>query len=157
MIEVRNLRKTFIHKGKEVVAVDNVNFTIQQGEAVAFIGPNGAGKSTTIKMLTGILWPTSGEISVLGHSPQSDRKEVVAQIGAVFGQRSSLLPNLPAEDTLTLYGVMYGLTKMEIKERILELEEVLDLKGFKGQAIRTSASLNAGYSGKISRRYKISK
>jgi ABC-2 type transport system ATP-binding protein len=137
MIEVRNLRKTFIHKGKEVVAVDNVNFTIQQGEAVAFIGPNGAGKSTTIKMLTGILWPTSGEISVLGHSPQSDRKEVVAQIGAVFGQRSSLLPNLPAEDTLTLYGVMYGLTKMEIKERILELEEVLDLKGFKGQAIRT--------------------
>ena len=90
MIEVRNLKKIFKYKGKDIVAVDNVSFSIAQGEAVAFIGPNGAGKSTTIKMLTGILWPTSGEVSILGLSPQHHRKEVVSQIGAVFGKRSSL-------------------------------------------------------------------
>lgn len=137
MIEVKNLNKTFLHKGKDVTAVENINFTINQGEAVAFIGPNGAGKSTTIKMLTGILWPTSGEVSVLGFSPQKDRKKVVAHIGAVFGQRSNLLPNLPAEDTLKLFGVMYGLTKTKIKEQIEFLEKTLDILPFRTQPIRT--------------------
>lgn len=137
MIEVRNLRKVFKHKGKDIVAVDNVSFSVEQGEAVAFIGPNGAGKSTTIKMLTGILWPTSGEISILGISPQKDRKAVVQQIGAVFGQRSNLLPNLPAEDTLRLFGVMYGLSKNEIKDRIAYLEKTLQLESFRNQPIRT--------------------
>ncbi len=137
MIEVKNLQKVFKHKGKDVVAVDGVNFSVAQGEAVAFIGPNGAGKSTTIKMLTGILWPTSGEIQVLGLSPQKNRKEVVAQIGAVFGQRSNLLPNLPPEDTLRLFGVMYGLSKKEIKERITYLEKTLGIEPFRDQPIRT--------------------
>ena len=114
MIEVKNLRKVFMHKGKEIVAVDDVSFAVEQGEAIAFIGPNGAGKSTTIKILTGILWPTGGDVSVLGLSPQHDRKKVVSKIGAVFGQRSNLLPNLPAEDTLNLFGVMYGLKNSEI-------------------------------------------
>lgn len=137
MIEVKNLRKEFKHKGKAVVAVDNVSFTVNQGETVALIGPNGAGKSTTIKMLTGILHPTSGEVTVLGLSPVEDRKKVVAQIGAVFGQRSNLLPNLPLGDTLKLFGVMYGLSKIEIKERIDYLENTLDMKSFSSQAIRT--------------------
>ncbi len=137
MIEVKNLRKVFTHKGKEILAVDDVSFTIKQGEAVAFIGPNGAGKSTTIKMLTGILWPTSGVVSILGLSPQHKRKEVVSQIGAVFGQRSNLLPNLPAEDTLKLFGVMYGLSKSEIKSRIEYLEKTLDITPFRSQPIRT--------------------
>lgn len=137
MIEVKNLRKAFKHKGKEMVAVDDVSFTISQGESVAFIGPNGAGKSTTIKMLTGILWPTSGDISVLGLSPQNDRKEVVSQIGAVFGQRSSLLPNLPATDNLNLFGIMYGLSKQQIKERITYLFETLSITPFSTQPIRT--------------------
>lgn len=137
MIEVKNLRKEFKHKGKIVVAVDDVSFSIKQGETVALIGPNGAGKSTTIKMLTGILHPTSGEVSILGLSPAKDRKKVVAQIGAVFGQRSNLLPNLPLGDTLKLFGVMYGLSKTEIKERIDYLENTLDMKSFRDQAIRT--------------------
>jgi ABC-2 type transport system ATP-binding protein len=137
MIEVKNLRKTFKYKGKQIVAVDDVSFSIKEGEAVAFIGPNGAGKSTTIKMLTGILWPTSGEVSILGLSPQKDRKAVVKQIGAVFGQRSTLLPNLPAKDTLTLFGIMYGLSKQDIKERIEYLEKTLQLEEFKNQPIRT--------------------
>src|SRR3989344_7188869 len=133
MIEVKNLRKVFKHKGKEIVAVDDVSFSIQQGEAVAFIGPNGAGKSTTIKMLTGILWPTSGDISILSLSPQKNRKAVVSQIGAIFGQRSNLLPNLPAEDTLRLFGVMYGLSKKQITDRIAYLEKTLDIMSFKNQ------------------------
>lgn len=137
MIEVKNLRKIFKYKGKEIVAVDNISFSIAQGEAVAFIGPNGAGKSTTIKMLTGILWPTDGSISVLGLSPQRDREKVVSQIGAVFGQRSSLLPNLPAEDTLTLFGIMYGLSREKIKERIAYLEKILNITPFRTQPIRT--------------------
>ncbi len=137
MIEVKNLRKIFKHKSTEIVAVDNISFSIKQGEAVAFIGPNGAGKSTTIKMLTGILWPTSGEVSILGLSPQRDRRAVVSQIGAVFGQRSNLLPNLPAEDTLSLFGVMYGLSKKETKGRIAYLEQTLDITPFRDQPIRT--------------------
>ncbi len=137
MIEVKNLRKVFMHKGKEIVAVDDVSFAVEQGEAIAFIGPNGAGKSTTIKILTGILWPTGGDVSVLGLSPQHDRKKVVSKIGAVFGQRSNLLPNLPAEDTLNLFGVMYGLKNSEIKSRIEFLEKTLDIIPFRDQPIRT--------------------
>lgn len=137
MIEVKNLKKVFRHKGKDIVAVDGVSFSIKQGESIAFIGPNGAGKSTTIKMLTGILWPTAGEVSVLGLSPQKNRKAVVSQIGAVFGQRSNLLPNLPPEDTLRLYGVMYGLSKKETSERIAYLEKTLDIEPFRDQPIRT--------------------
>ncbi len=137
MIEVKNLTKKFQHKGVDVVAVDNVSFTVNQGEAVAFIGPNGAGKSTTIKMLTGILWPTTGKVEVLGFSPQHDRKKVVSQIGAVFGQRSSLLLNLPPGDTLALYGVMYGLSKKEITERTESLVRMLNIESFVTQPIRT--------------------
>ncbi len=137
MIEVTNLKKVFKQKGKEVIAVDGVSFTIEQGETVAFIGPNGAGKSTTIKMLTGILHPSEGEVKILGLSPVKDRKKVVGQIGAVFGQRSNLLPNLPLADTLKLFGVMYGLSKEEIKKRIEELETTLDMKSFSTQPIRT--------------------
>jgi ABC-2 type transport system ATP-binding protein len=137
MIEVKNLKKVFKHKGGEFWAVDNISFSIKQGETVALIGPNGAGKSTTIKMLTGILYPTSGSVSVLGLSPQENRKAVVQQIGAVFGQRSSLLPNLPLGDTLTLFGVMYGMPKKAIKEKIEYLENILDMKSFHDQPIRT--------------------
>lgn len=137
MIEAKNLKKIFKQKDKEIVAVDGVSFSIKQGETVALIGPNGAGKSTTIKMLTGILHPSSGEVSVLGLSPSKNRKMVVSQIGAVFGQRSSLLPNLPLADTLKLFGVMYGLSKSEVKERIEYLENTLDMKSFRDQPIRT--------------------
>lgn len=137
MIEVKNLKKVFKQKGKEIVAVDGVTFTIKQGETVALIGPNGAGKSTTIKMLTGILHPSGGEVSILGLSPIKNRKAVVSQIGAVFGQRSNLLPNLPLADTLKLFGVMYGLSKSEIKERIEYLENTLDMSSFRDQPIRT--------------------
>ena len=121
---------------KEVVAVDDVSFSIGSGERVAFIGPNGAGKSTTIKMLTGILFPTSGEVSVLGLDPTKRRKELAYQIGTVFGQRSQLLPNLPLTDSLEFFGVMYDLTDAQIKKRTQELIELFDLNAFITQPVR---------------------
>lgn len=121
---------------KEVVAVDDVSFSIGSGERVAFIGPNGAGKSTTIKMLTGILFPTSGEVSVLGLDPTKKRKELAYQIGTVFGQRSQLLPNLPLTDSLEFFGVMYDLTDTQIKKRTQELIELFDLNAFITQPVR---------------------
>ncbi len=121
---------------KEVVAVDDISFSVDSGERVAFIGPNGAGKSTTIKMLTGILFPTSGEVSVLGLDPAKKRKELAYQIGTVFGQRSQLLPNLPLTDSFELFGVMYDLTDTQIKKRTQELIELFDLGSIVTQPVR---------------------
>ncbi len=121
---------------KEVVAVDNISFSAGPGERIAFIGPNGAGKSTTIKMLTGILFPTSGEVRVLGLDPTKDRKKLAYQIGTVFGQRSQLLPNLPLTDSLEFFGVMYDLSDIEIKKRVQELIELFDLGSFITQPVR---------------------
>ena len=117
MIEVKNLSKKFIKKingrglkgiifpeKKEYEAVKNINLKVKKGEIIAFVGPNGAGKSTTIKMLTGIIHPTSGEISVAGFNPTKDRKKMAYKIGCMFGQKSSLWMHLPAIDTYKLYG-----------------------------------------------------
>ncbi|MFA6006778.1 MAG: ATP-binding cassette domain-containing protein [Candidatus Paceibacterota bacterium] len=130
---VRNL---FAPVTKEIIAVDNISLSVKSGERVAFIGPNGAGKSTTIKMLTGILYPTAGEISVLGLDPAKDRKKLAYQIGTVFGQRSQLLPNLPITDSFEFFGVMYDMTDTEIKKRIEELVGIFDLGSFATQPVR---------------------
>lgn len=82
------MKNLFAPEIREVVAVDDVSFSVRRGERVAFIGPNGAGKSTTIKMLTGILFPSGGSVSVLGLDPAQDRKKLARRIGTVFGQRS---------------------------------------------------------------------
>lgn len=130
---VRNLLSPEV---KEITAVRGVSFSVMAGERIAFIGPNGAGKSTTIKMLTGILFPTSGTISVLGLDPTKDRKKLAYRIGTVFGQRSQLLPNLPLTDSLEFFGVMYGMTDANIKIRIRELVELFDLASFVDQPVR---------------------
>jgi ABC-2 type transport system ATP-binding protein len=130
------LKNLFSPEKREIIAVDNISFSIDEGERVAFIGPNGAGKSTTIKMLTGILFPTAGDINILGFDPSKDRKKLAYQIGTVFGQRSQLLPNLPLTDSLEFFGVMYDLTENKIKERIAELTELFDLKLFIDQPVR---------------------
>ena len=121
---------------KEVIAVNNISFSVNKGERIAFIGPNGAGKSTTIKMLTGILFPTSGHVNMLGLNPVKDRKKLAYQIGTVFGQRSQLLPNLPLTDSLEFFGVMYDLSDKQIKARIAELIELFDLGSFVDQPVR---------------------
>lgn len=130
---VKNL---FAPETKEIKAVHNISFSVKNGERVAFIGPNGAGKSTTIKMLTGILFPTSGKASVLGLDPSKDRKKLAYKIGTVFGQRSQLLPNLPLTDSLEFFGVMYDLTDKQIKARVAELVDLFDMGSFINQPIR---------------------
>ena len=151
-IEVRNLNKSFKFSvkdknkngfinffkptKKEVIAVNNVSFSVGQGESVAFIGPNGAGKSTTIKMLSGILYPTSGTVKILGLSPIKEMNKLSYSIGTVFGQRSSLLPNLPLTDSMELFGIQYDMSKEQISERIKELSELFELSNFIDKPVR---------------------
>jgi len=130
------IKNLFFPEKKEIVAVNDISFSVKHGERVVFIGPNGAGKSTTIKMLTGILFPTSGQVNILGLDPTKDRKKLAYQIGTVFGQRSQLLPNLPLTDSLEFFGVMYDLSETEIKKRIAELVELFDLGSFIDQPVR---------------------
>ena len=138
---VKDESKGFLHNlfnsnEKIVKAVNNISFEVEEGETIAFIGPNGAGKSTTIKMLTGILYPTSGDIKICGLTPIKDRDKLAYKIGTVFGQRSQLLPNLPLTDSMEMFGAMYDMSKEDIKNRIDELSELFDLKEFIKQPIR---------------------
>lgn len=130
------LRNLFNANQKIVKAVNNISFNVGEGETIAFIGPNGAGKSTTIKMLTGILYPTSGNIKIDGLTPIKDRDELSYKIGTVFGQRSQLLPNLPLTDSMEMFGAMYDMSKEDIKKRIKELSDLFDLNDFIKQPVR---------------------
>jgi ABC-2 type transport system ATP-binding protein len=130
-IEIDNLRKIFtVRTGRglrrtrtEIVAVDGISLTIPAGQSVAFIGPNGAGKSTTIKMLTGILYPTSGQARVLGFTPWRERRRLAYHIGVVFGQRSQLWYHLPPRDTFELLARIYNLRRdAYIRRRDLLIE-----------------------------------
>lgn len=146
IIEVSNLKKDykfnvkekglFKSKSKVVRAVNNISFSVLEGETIAFIGPNGAGKSTTIKMLTGILYPTSGDIKICGLTPIKDRDKLSYSIGTVFGQRSQLLPNLPLTDSMEMFGLMYDMSDSDIKRRIRELSKLFDLNEFINQPVR---------------------
>jgi ABC-2 type transport system ATP-binding protein len=115
---------------RDVIAVNGISFSINQGEQVAFIGPNGAGKSTTLKMLTGILYPTSGVANVLGLTPWDKRQELARHIGIVFGQRSQLWTSLPAIDSFDLLASIYSLdanTYRQRRERIVEMLSIGNL------------------------------
>ncbi|MEK7531016.1 MAG: ATP-binding cassette domain-containing protein, partial [Patescibacteria group bacterium] len=121
---------------KSVTAVDSISFSINKGETVAFIGPNGAGKSTTIKMLTGILHPTAGEIAVLGLSPQRERKQLALKIGSVFGQRSQLVFNLPLTDSFDLLAAVYQVPRDVYAKQSTKLIEAFQLAEFLDQPVR---------------------
>lgn len=133
--EVRKWRG-FRRERSEVVAVDGISLDIPAGQSVAFIGPNGAGKSTTIKMLTGILTPTSGSASVLGFTPWRERKHLTFHIGAVFGQRSQLWYHLPPADTFDLLARIYGLDRRDYTEHRDELITRFDLGPFLDTPVR---------------------
>ncbi len=135
-IRVGNLVKTFSHKGGATEAVRGVSFVIEAGERIACIGPNGAGKSTTIKMLTGILHPTSGNAEVLGLVPWKDRRKLAANIGALFGQRSQLWAELPVRKGLELLAAIYKIEKGRVRVRIDEISETLDASELLDQAVR---------------------
>ncbi|MBI2940709.1 MAG: ABC transporter ATP-binding protein [Chloroflexi bacterium] len=143
-VDVRDLRKVFQAKRKRpglagslralwrpdytaVTAVDGISFRLERGEAVGFVGPNGAGKSTTIKMLTGILHPTSGESHVLGLVPWRDRSRLAYRIASVFGQRSQLWYHLPPADSFNLLARIYELDQRAYRERLHRLVELFQI------------------------------
>ena len=113
---------------KIVDAVKDLEFEMEPGELLGFIGPNGAGKSTTIKMLTGILYPTSGNAQVLGFIPWQQRQKLAYQIGTVFGQRPQLWYHLPAIDTFYLFGKIYEIDDGELRKRITFLTEAFEIE-----------------------------
>ena len=119
-----------------IEALKNVSFTIERGEIIGYIGPNGAGKSTTIKILSGILVPTSGKCTILGRTPWEDRIEHVKNIGVVFGQRSQLMWDIPVIDTFELLRDIYRVPEAEYKKNLGELTEIFGLAEFVNTPVR---------------------
>ncbi len=147
VITARALRKTFTAKTKDpglrgsirsvlkpnilkIDAVKGVDFHVESGEVVAFIGPNGAGKSTAIKMLTGILYPTAGEATVLGLVPWENREKLSYKIGSVFGQKSQLWYHLPPLDTFNLLAKIYEMDPAQEARRRHSLVEAFEIQDF---------------------------
>ncbi|MEV0134016.1 ATP-binding cassette domain-containing protein [Dactylosporangium sp. NPDC050688] len=120
-------RHLFERRYAERVAVDRLDLVVEEGEALAYVGPNGAGKSTTIKMMTGILVPTSGEIRVNGIVPHRDRVENARRIGVVFGQRTQLWWDIPVRDSLELLRDMHGVEQCRYDRTLERLDAVLEL------------------------------
>ncbi len=144
-INVQNLCKTYkshkresgffaalksLFKRKSVLsrAVDNISFQIQKGEIVGFVGQNGAGKSTTVKILTGVLYPTSGFVSVLGFVPWLERIKYVGKIGAVFGQKSQLWWDIPPVDSFYLSKAIYKIPDNEFTSRLAKMSRLLNIE-----------------------------
>ena len=144
-IEVKNINKTFKvplkekgkfnvlksffnRKYKYIKAINNISFSIKKGEIVGYIGPNGAGKSTTIKILSGILVPDSGNVVIDKLVPYKNRREYVSNIGVVFGQRSQLWWDIPAIDSFNLLKDIYKIPEDKYKKNLNELIELLNLK-----------------------------
>jgi ABC-2 type transport system ATP-binding protein len=145
-ISTKALRKVFSSRTKagrvrrerrDVVAVEGIDLDVPQSAFVGVIGPNGAGKSTTIKMLTGILAPTSGDVHVLGHVPLRERTELAKRIGVVFGQRSQLWWDLPLADSFTLLRHIYRVPAPDHRVTLTDLVERFELGPLLDQPVRT--------------------
>ena len=126
----------FSREYDEKVAVDGVSFTLEPGELVGYLGPNGAGKSTTIKMLTGILVPTSGKLEVAGLVPHANRQANAQNIGVVFGQRSQLYWDLPLRESFELLRSIYDVPRDRYLQNLRHFTEILDLDRFMGTPVR---------------------
>ncbi len=131
------LRNLFSREFEIVKAVDQLSFKIQPGELVGYIGPNGAGKSTTIKMLTGLLVPTSGEISVRGLTPWKERQNYVSRVGVVFGQRTTLWWDLPVIESLELLQHIYKVPPDQFDHNLKEFRHILELDAFLNTPVRS--------------------
>lgn len=131
------LKSFFKREYQYIDAVKGISFEIKKGEIVGYIGPNGAGKSTTIKMLSGILLPTNGSIRVHGLDPVKNRKKYVSKIGVVFGQRSQLTWDIPAEDTFDLLRDIYKLDDVEYQKTKNELVKLLKIEEIIKKPVRT--------------------
>ena len=153
MIKVENLSKSFSYYKKEVGiknsvknlfhrerliknAVNNISFEIEEGEVVGFLGPNGAGKTTTLKMLSGILYPTSGNATVMGYVPWERKKEFKMNFSIVMGQKNQLWWDLPACESLHLNKYIYELDDKAFQSTLDELVELLDVKDLLNVQVR---------------------
>lgn len=153
-IEIKNLTKTYESYKKDpgflgtlkslgkrkiirTKAVDNISFSIAEGEFIGFIGPNGAGKTTTLKMLSGILWPTSGAATVLGHTPWKREAVLQRQFAIVMGQKNQLWWDLPARDTFALNQAIYEIPKHDFEKRVKYLSELLEVDHLLTKPVRT--------------------
>src|SRR5919202_3504234 len=126
------LRRTY----RSVKAVQDVSFQIEMGEVVGFLGPNGAGKTTTLKMLTGLIHPSSGRVRVAGHVPFRRQTAFLKKITLVMGQKQQLLWDLPALDSLQINAAVYGISDKEFRYRVGDLTEMLSLEGKLTQPVR---------------------
>src|SRR3989344_1288799 len=140
IIEVNNLKKVFkvkkpssvlrdifYPKHKTVVAVDGISFKVSEGESVAVLGPNGAGKTTTMKMLTGLIYPTSGGISVLGHFPFDRKREFLKRIGLVMGNKTALEWDLTSLQNFGLLKRIYEIEEVKYRQKVKDLTEMLSV------------------------------
>ncbi|MBD3919851.1 ATP-binding cassette domain-containing protein [Paenibacillus sp. PR3] len=133
---IGSVRSLFTRQFTEETAVNDISFTIGEGEAVGYLGPNGAGKSTMIKMMTGILVPTAGDIRVLGAVPHEARKTNARQIGVVFGQRSQLWWDLPVTDSFDLHKTIYQIPETKFKQNLQMCMELLSIHEFVEKPVR---------------------
>ncbi len=130
------VRSFFKRKYKDVKAVQEVNFTIAQGEIVGFLGPNGAGKTTTLKMLSGLLHPTGGKASVLGYIPWELKPDYLRSMTLVMGQRNRLSWDIPAADSFLLNQAIYRIPDDEYKQTYKELDQLLELEPLMKKPVR---------------------
>lgn len=130
------LQHLFRRRYRDIVAVSGVNFTVEPGEFVGFLGANGAGKTTTLKMLSGLIRPSSGKALVLGHEPFAREHDFLKQITLVMGQKQQLIWDLPALDSLRINGAVYELSATDARQRIGELGEMLDANHLLTQPVR---------------------
>jgi ABC-2 type transport system ATP-binding protein len=121
---------------RSVAAVQSVSFQIEAGEVVGFLGPNGAGKTTTLKMLTGLINPSAGRVTVAGHIPFRREEDFLQNITLVMGQKQQLIWDLPTLDSLRINGAVYGIDDRELRHRIGELSEMLSLQNQLNQPVR---------------------
>jgi len=125
-----SFKSLFNRKYYDVKAVDGVSLNIEEGELIGFIGPNGAGKTTTLKVLSGLLYPTSGAVSVLGYTPWERKPEFQKQFSLVMGQKNQLWWDLPAMESFILNKEIYEVPDIQYKKTLDELVELLDVKDF---------------------------
>lgn len=123
-------------KYEKKIAVNDISFSVDEGECVGFVGPNGAGKTTTIKMLAGIVHPTSGKISVLGYEPKTLNNEFKRNISVTMGQKNQLWWDIPAKDSFNLIKVIYDIPKKKFEASVDELTEVLDVRSLLNTPLR---------------------
>ena len=131
-----SVRSLFRRQYETVKAVDGISFDIAQGEIVGFLGPNGAGKTTTLKCLSGLLYPTSGQVNVLGYTPHKRERNYLTQFTLVMGQRNQLLWDLPAMETFLVNQAIYGVPEKEFRERLDELVALLNLEPLLTKQVR---------------------